>query len=318
VGERVGGPAELPDVSAWLRWQLRPLRVPRWRRRQPRVRIVALHGSIVSGEGNEWPRSQLGADAAMRALAAARKDPGVGAVVLHVDSPGGSAPASDLIWREVVRLKAAKPVVAYFDDVAASGGYYLACAAHKIVAQPGTLTGSIGVVAGKMNLGGLFERVGVRTEVLTRGPAAAMLSPARGFNDEERRRLEAEVDAVYQQFLHKVAAGRGRSVDDIHAVAQGRVWTGTDAHARGLVDELGGIDAAVRLARELARLPAPSPSAPPGFGVEDVRVAPRRRGLAGRFLPAAPGFMLPPELDWLLAFAEARVLLMPEWFLRWW
>ncbi len=319
----VSMPVELPDVAAWLRWQYRSLRIPHpWRRRQRRVRIVSLHGSIVGGEGNEWPRSQLGSDAAVRALAAARRDPRVAAVVLHVDSPGGSAPASDLMWHEVVRLKAAKPVVAYFDDVAASGGYYLACAAHKIVAQPGTLTGSIGVVAGKMNLGGLFERVGVHTELLTRGPAAAMHSPARGFSDEERRRLEAEVDALYQQFVRKVAEGRGKSIDEIHAVAQGRVWTGADAHARGLVDELGGVDAAVRLARELAKLPAPPSDAPPGQGVEDSRAAPRRRGLAGRFFAAAAaqGILptLPAELDWVTSLTQERALLVVPWFLRWW
>jgi protease-4 len=326
-------PKEIPPASAWLRWQYRPLRLPHpFRRRVRRVRIVSLHGGIVGGEGGDWPRAQLGADAAIRALAAARRDPHVGAVMLHVDSPGGSAPASDLIWHEVTRLRAEKPVVAYFDDVAASGGYYLACAANRIVAQPGTLTGSIGVVAGKLNLEGLFERAGVHTAVLTRGPAAAMLSPARGFSDEERRRLEAEVDALYQQFVRKVAEGRGKSVADIHAVAQGRVWTGADAHARGLVDELGGVDAAVRLARDLAKLRPPPATAPPGTGVEDTRAAPRRRGLASRLVARAvtdagiaPRW--PAELDWLAQMAgvgcdgrraESRLALVPEWFLRWW
>jgi protease-4 len=331
-GPMHGMPRDVPPVAAWLRWQYRSLRVPHpFRRRAKRVRVLSLHGGIVGGEGGEWPRAQLGSDAAIRALAAARKDPHVGAVVLHVDSSGGSAPASDLIWHEVTRLKAEKPVVAYFDDVAASGGYYLACAAHRIVAQPGTLTGSIGVVAGKLNLAGLFERAGVHTAVLTRGPAAAMLSPARGFSDEERRRLEAEVDALYQQFVRKVAEGRGRSVEDIHAVAQGRVWTGADAHARGLVDELGGVDAAVRLARDLAKLPPVPANAPPGTGVEDTRAAPRRRGLAGRLVARAitdAGVVprWPAELDWLAQLAgvggkdaaESRLWLVPEWFLRWW
>ncbi len=330
-------PKDLPDVGAWLRWAYRPLRIPHpFRKRQRRVRVLSLHGSIVGGEGRGWPREQLGSDAAIRALDAARRDPRVAAVVLHVDSPGGSAPASDLIWRAVVRLREQKPVVACFDDVAASGGYYLACAAHKIVAQPGTLTGSIGVVAGKMNLGGLLERLGVHTETLTRGPAAAMFSATRGFSDEERRRLEAEIEALYQQFVRKVAAGRGRSVEAIDLVAQGRVWTGADAHVHGLVDALGGVDTAIGLARELAELPQPAPGSLPSEGVEDARVAPRRRGLASRFFAGALAHAHDPllggagaepvadivaeivaELGWLTGFAHERVLLVPSIWLRW-
>ncbi len=258
---------------ARLRW--RPLR----RRRS--VRVLALHGAIVPGEVGVFPRPALSADAAVRALAAARESRRVAAVVLHLDSRGGSAAASDLIWHEAARTAKKKPVVAYMADVAASGGYYIACAAKTIVAQPGTLTGSIGVVAGKLALAGLYERLGLRAVTLTRGEAAGMNHASRPYSVEERRRLAAEVDAMYRQFVAKVAAGRGLTVDEVETAAGGRVWTGRSAHARRLVDVLGNVDDALRAAEDLARRR-------PGerFDVEDVAVHPRRRGLLS-LLPAA-------------------------------
>jgi protease-4 len=171
---------------------------------------------------------------------------------LHIDSRGGGAAASDLIWREVTRLAAQKPVVAYLHDVAASGGYYIACAATRIVAQPATLTGSIGVVAGKLSFAGLLEKVGLHAVVLRRGAASAMLRASVDYSDEERRRLRAELDAMYGQFVSKVAAGRSLDPAATEASAQGRVWLGADARPRGLVDELGPVEAALRLARSLA------------------------------------------------------------------
>jgi protease-4 len=256
-----------------LRWR------PLVRRRS--VRILSLHGTIVPGEGAGLPRRAVAADAAVRALAAARADRRVGAVVLHIDSRGGSAAASDLIWHEAARVAKKKPVVAYMEDAAASGGYYIACAAKTIVAQPGTLTGSIGVVAGKLALAGLYERLGLHTVTLVRGEAAAMNSAAHPYSDEERRRLVAEVDALYAQFVGKVAAGRGLSVDEVEAAAAGRVWSGRAAHARKLVDVLGDVDDAVRAAEGLARRR-------PGerFDVDDVAVRPRRRGILA-LLPTA-------------------------------
>src|SRR5262249_22979393 len=185
---------------ARLRW--RPLR----RRRS--VRVVALHGTIVPGEPGLLPRPALAADAAVRALAAARESRRVAAVVLHLDSRGGSAAASDLIWHEGARTAKKKPVVAYMEDVAASGGYYIACAAKKIVAQPGTLTGSIGVVAGKLSLAGLYERLGLRAVTLVRGDAAAMNPASRPHSHEERRPPAPPGDALSRPLVAQVPPRR--------------------------------------------------------------------------------------------------------------
>ena len=272
----------------------------RWRRLRPArtIRVLALHGSIVPGEGGGLPRRALAADAAARAIAAARKDPRVAAVVLHLDSRGGSAAASDLIWHEVARCGASKPVVAYLDDVAASGGYYIACAAARIVAQPGTLTGSIGVVAGKIALQGLYQRLGLSSVILTRGEVAAMNHVSRPYSAEERRRLAAEVDALYRQFVGRVAAGRGLSPAEAEAVAGGRVWSGKAAHARRLVDVLGDVDDAIRAAETLVRRPGEH------LEIEDVAVAPRRRGILS---------LLPNALQDLIVFGGERALfLAPE------
>ncbi len=308
----------LPTLAEWQGARWRPLR---WRplfRGRRRVRVVSLHGGIVGGEGTDFPRRTLGGDAAARVLDGARRDRRVAAVVLHVDSRGGSAPASDRIWRETVRLAGDKPVVAYFDDVAASGGYYLACAATRIVAQPGTLTGSIGVVAGKLNLGGLYERLGLRSVALKRGDAAAMLSAARGFSPDERARLAAEVDALYRQFVNKVADGRKLSAEAAEAVAQGRVWAGVHARERGLVDELGDVDRAIELAKELAR----ERRARPGeqFTVEDVHPSPRHRGLLARLVGAEAAALPAPigELWDLAALSGEGTWLIPELSIRWW
>jgi protease-4 len=297
-------------ASRWIPFRWRPLF-----RRSRVVRVLALHGSIVNGEGTDFPRRTLGGEAASRALDAARKDRRVAAVVLHVDSRGGSAAASDQIWRQTVRLAKDKPVVACFDDVAGSGGYYLACAADRIVAQPGTLTGSIGVVAGKLNLAGLWERLGLRTVILTRGDAAGMFHPSRGFSDDERERLAREVDALYRQFVRKVAEGRRLSPEAAEAAARGRVWIGAHAKERGLVDALGDVDDAVRIARELA---AERTKRREKLEVEDAAVVPRRRGLLSRLVassvdghPASPIEELAERLPFSLA--GERVMLLADW-----
>lgn len=314
--EWLGQPA--PRVATPAEWRSMRARGFRWKPLfggPRRVQVVSLHGTIVPGEGTDFPRRSLGADAAARALTAARKSRRVAAVVLHVDSRGGSASASDLIWREVVRLGREKPVVAYFEDFAASGGYYLSCAATKIVAQPATLTGSIGVVAGKLNLSGLLERVGLNTVTVARGEAAGMFSASRGFSEEERRRLAAEVDALYRQFVTKVAQGRKLDAAAAEAAAQGRVWLGVDARDRGLVDELGDVETAIDRARELGRRR-------PGerLQVEDVHVSPRRRGLLVRlFGDAGPAPELPAvvaDFAELALLARERALLLPPWTLE--
>jgi protease-4 len=310
------GDAKLRLVSP-EQWKKRRLRRFRWKPlfRRRAIRVISLHGSIVTGEGGGFPRRMLGSAAATRALDAARKDPRTAGVVLHIDSGGGSAQASDLMWRDVVRLGRKKPVIAYFEDMAASGGYYLACAAHEIVAQPLTLTGSIGVVAGKLDLSGLYEKLGIGSVVLTRGDAAAMNRASRGYSDEERRRLSVEIDALYEQFVRKVADGRELSYDEADAVAQGRVWTGADAHERKLVDELGDVSVAIDLAKRRARR-KPTEK----LRVVDARVTPRQ-GFMARVMGGSTAHLTLPdplaELGDYLQLADERVLMMPSVTIHW-
>jgi protease-4 len=205
-------------------------------------------------------------------LRAALRDEHVRALVLHVNSPGGSAVASDTIWREVCRVRdAGKPVVVSMGDLAASGGYYIACPADVIVALPATLTGSIGVIGGKIVVRDLLERVGLTTGTVSQGAHSLMFSARRGFTDGERERLAVTVDAIYDDFVAKVAQGRGRSVAEIETIARGRVWTGSDARSHGLVDEIGGLRDAVRIARSAAHLPDDAPVRNP------LRIAPLAR-----------------------------------------
>jgi protease-4 len=218
-------------------------------RPSPFIGIIEVHGPIVGA-----PRFVTGGIAAeerlVSELRAARESHGIKGVVLHIDSPGGSALASDRIYHEVARLAEKKPVIAYMSNVAASGGYYVAAGAHAIVAQPSTITGSIGVVAARFVVAPLLERLGVLTEVVKRGAHADMFSPTRRFDESERAAFERELEAFYRTFLGVVAKSRGKTVEAIEPLAQGRVYTGTDAHARGLVDHLGGFDRALDLARE--------------------------------------------------------------------
>jgi len=189
--------------------------------------------------------SRRRAEQVIASLRLARRDKKVRGVVLHVDSPGGSATVSDLIHREVVRLREKKPVVAYFGNVAASGGYYVAASADEIVAQPLTITGSIGVVSARLVARQLLAHLGIHTEVVRKAPHADMFSPARELEDDERAILERELDGFYDAFVDLVAAGRGRDRDEIEPLARGRVWSGVDAQSKGLVDVLGGLEAAV-------------------------------------------------------------------------
>ena len=201
----------------------------------PRVlAVLPLHGTITSGVG------PLAADerfiSSVRAL---RSDRRVRGVLLHVDSPGGGALASDRMHHELQQLAREKPVVAYFGDVAASGGYYAAAAAHHIVAEPTTITGSIGVVAARVVVEPLLAKLGIVTETLKRGEHASLLDPLHPLGDAERKVLEGEIRHIYDGFVEVVAAGRKRTREEVDAVAQGRVWSGRDAQTHGLVDELG-------------------------------------------------------------------------------
>ena len=231
----------------------------------PRERFVAViyaSGPIRQGRSARSPLggSSIGSDTVASALRAATSDDRVRAVLLRVNSPGGSAVASDTIWREVVRIRAAgKPVVVSMSDLAASGGYYISMAADVIVAQPGTITGSIGVITGKPVLAEALDRIGVTTDSVSVGSGATMFAPTHPFSDEEWQRLNTWLDAIYRDFTEKVASGRRMTVEQVHEVARGRVWTGADAAQNGLVDELGGMADAAGIARRRAGLPAGAP-----------------------------------------------------------
>lgn len=224
-----------------------------------RVAILFAQGAIVRGGGGSDPfasENVLGSADMARELRDLADDDSVVAVVLRIDSPGGSALASDLILREVEQLREKKPVVVSMSDVAASGGYYIAARATRIVAEPATITGSIGVVTGKLATGRFQEELlGVTHDPLQRGASADLYSTLKPFDERQRAQLRQRVDEIYGRFLDHVAAGRKLSRSAVEAVAAGRVWTGADALAVGLVDELGGLDRAVALAREAAKLP---------------------------------------------------------------
>ena len=229
------------------------------------VATIYAHGAIRAGRsGRGGPGgSGMGSDTVAAALRAAAADDGARAVVLRVNSPGGSYTASDVIWREVVRVRAAgKPVVVSMGDVAASGGYFIAAPADVIVAQPGTITGSIGVFMGKPVLRDLFGRAGISTDTIADGAGAGtatMFSSSRPFSDAEWARINEWLDAVYADFTQKVAAGRRIPAERVHELARGRVWTGADAIANGLADEAGGLREAIALARKRAGLPGDAP-----------------------------------------------------------
>jgi protease-4 len=188
-----------------------------------------------------------------------------------VDSPGGSGTASDAIWREVGVARLKKPVVVSMGDYAASGGYYIAMGADAIVAEPGTITGSIGVFSGKFSLRGLYAKLGVSQETVRRGTNATLFSGWEPWTDDERAKVRGLNVAFYETFIAKAAAGRKKTPQEIDAVAQGRVWTGEEALRAGLVDALGGLDTAVAVARARARI---------GKGQEiQMVVLPQRKGL---------------------------------------
>jgi protease-4 len=214
----------------------------------------------------------FGAKEIARAFAAASRDKEVRAIVFRIDSPGGSATASETIWREVERAQVrGKPVIVSMGDTAASGGYYVAAPADKIVAEPATLTGSIGVLGGKLVFGGLMQKLGISVDTVERGANAGMFSITQEFSPQGRARLGAMLDATYAGFKDHVAAGRRLSADAVEAVAKGRVWSGEDAKAKGLVDALGGYETALTLAKEAAKLSDDAPI--------KIVVYPRERGL---------------------------------------
>ncbi|MEE8130858.1 MAG: signal peptide peptidase SppA [Vicinamibacterales bacterium] len=226
--------------------------------RGPQIALVYAVGTITfGGSGTDVTGSEvLGSETLVRAIRDARTDDSIQAIIVRIDSPGGAAIASDIIWRELTLARDDKPIIASMSDVAASGGYYIAMPAHAIVAQSATLTGSIGVVGGKFALGGTFEKIGLDIETVADGKVADINSPVAPYSDDARARLQQQIDAIYETFLDKAAQGRSMTRDAVHAVAQGRVWTGRQAKDLGLVDELGGLARAVTLAKERAGIGA--------------------------------------------------------------
>jgi protease-4 len=224
--------------------------------RGKKIAIVYAVGPISTGksESDMFGDTTLGSTTIVEALRDANKDKNVVAIVLRIDSPGGSALASDLIWHETQVIK--KPIVASMGDVAASGGYYIAMGADKIIAAPSTITGSIGVVGGKMALKGLYDKVGITTETIERGKNSGLFSSSGKFTDSQREVLKKMMEDIYDQFTDKAAKGRKMPVDKLRDLAGGRVYTGRQAKEKGLVDELGTLNDAVIEAKKLAWLEA--------------------------------------------------------------
>ncbi len=213
----------------------------------PQVAVVYAVGQIVSGSSDSvlGGEDEIAAEDFIKTLDEVEKDKKVKAVILRVNSPGGSAFASDLIWKKVEDLKKTKPVVASMGDVAASGGYYIAMGANRLIAQPGTLTGSIGVLGGKLNMAGGFDKVGLKKETISRGKFASLFSETSGFSEAERAVIERMMRQTYDDFTSKAAAGRRLPVDELRKLAEGKVWSGERAKTVKLVDDLGGMTRAI-------------------------------------------------------------------------
>jgi protease-4 len=245
------------DLGTYLKRAKRP------HRRGPTIAVVYGTGMVVQGGSQFDPFTRqpaMGSDDMARAFRAAIDNKRVKAIVFRIDSPGGSAVASDTIWRETRRaIEAGKPVVATMGNVAGSGGYFVAAGCTKIVAQPGTLTGSIGVVAGKLVTRDAWARAGITFDDVARGKNARFMSSDREFTEHEDERFQALLDSIYEDFVGKVAKGREKAFEEIEPIARGRVWAGSDAHELGLVDKLGGIRTAVDLALLEASLEAAKP-----------------------------------------------------------
>ncbi len=288
----------------------------------PKVALIYATGPIMSNApSSPFTTGQVMTPGEMaKALREAREDSAIRAVVMRIDSPGGSAVASDAIWREVLLTQREKPLVVSMSDVAGSGGYYIAMAAGTIVAEPGTITGSIGVLGGKLNLKGLYNKVGLTKEVITRGQNANLYSDYGDFTPTERERLQKLLETIYQDFVRKAAEGRDKTETEIHELAQGRIWTGKQAKEIGLVDKLGGLDTALAIAKkQIALDPAdeieviilPKPKTIFETLIEDMEMDMR--------LPMTPHLPLPtsiekalPKFYWLHLFAnEPAATVMP-------
>ncbi len=277
----------------------------------PRIAVVYVSGIINSGDSGFDPLNGdvAGSTRLVKAIRSARADDNVRAIVVRIDSPGGSSIASDVIWRELTitkNEKPSRPLVASMSDLAASGGYYVAVAAPSIVAQPATLTGSIGIYGGKFITGGTFDKLGANIESVIIGRNAGIASPDRPFTDSEREKLRVQMRDFYDGFLQKVASSRKMTVEQVDKLGQGRVWTGAQAQQNGLVDALGGLDRAIALAKERAGIAADT----------DVEIVnyPARRSLAELLVEQLSGSGNDRQLEGVLSVvsglrtAERRAL----------
>lgn len=217
-----------------------------------KIALIYGTGAILTGEG---AYTIMGSRTVSGWIRHAREDDSIAAIVFRVDSPGGSVVASDTIWREVTLAKKEKPFIISMSDLAGSGGYQVSVAAHSIVAQPQTLTGSIGVIFAKFNFAGLYQKMGVTADKIQYGEHADMLSTFRPATQEERELLEKHIQVSYEHFISKVAAGRNMSKEEVDQIGRGRVWTGSQAMEIGLVDEMGGLSRAIEIAKEKAGIP---------------------------------------------------------------
>lgn len=309
--ERIGPELSFLPFHVWWRAVTVRDRLEHWIEKRRRVVVLHLKGPVMDGEGPPGTPA-IAAVPVSRALRDLADDDDVASVVLAINSPGGSALASDLIWREVSRLGTKKPLLAVFGDVAASGGYYIAAPAAEIWAQPGSLTGSIGVVGGKVVVADAMARVGVSTELILGAPNAAMYGPDAAFTPEQRLRFRASLERFYRGFVERVSAGRRRPYDVVEVHARGRVWTGRHALSVGLVDHLGGVEEAVARAGILAGVPHPARV--------DLYLAPRSTRLA-RLVRGWLETMMPelrliprlPPLATLLLNARGGILLLWPW-----
>jgi protease-4 len=224
-----------------------------------KVAVIFASGAIMSGRSSNGALNgeTVGSDTIIDAVNDAAEDKSIKAIVLRVDSPGGSALASDLMWHAIEKAKEKKPVVVSMGDVAASGGYYIACNANKIIAEPTTITGSIGMFMGKPVVKGFYQWLGVSNEYVMRGKNAGIFRETEHWTPDERAKMVEQSNAVYfDNFVPKVAKGRNLSPDTVNSIGQGRVWTGTQGKANGLVDDFGGLEKAIAVAKDLAGLPA--------------------------------------------------------------
>ena len=255
VAELTDDRTDLVSFSEYANSRLYP---QDWQTPQPKLAVIEAKGLMLMGDSFIDPilgTQVMGAGTITQAIRKVKDDNDIKAVVLRVDSGGGLVSAADTIWRELVRLTEVKPLVVSMGDVAASGGYYIAAPADTIVAEPGTITGSIGVISGKYSFKGLYEKLGIHKEILKRGKHADFYTDYGDYSPEEQAILQKQIQEIYDDFVKKVADGRTNlTIEDVDRLGQGRIWSGRQAKEHGLVDQLGGLNLAIAIARQRAGL----------------------------------------------------------------